>query len=292
MNLITKSKLAGLVLAIALIFSGTAQEKYSVFLFLIVMLSIGIPHGSVDHLIAFVNPKARKFKNKFTFYLVYLSLILFNVLLWYFEPLLGLGVFLLVSCYHFGEAQIIGYNSTKNKFLNFVIGANILLALFLNNINDIKEILKDDIPQFTNLDLSAYDGTFFLLISVVILMITIVNFDIKRKVPLYAEITILYMCFYHFNLLTSFALYFGFCHSLPMLMLEYKALKKENFLKFYIKTLPFTILSIVLGFLLYMFNDDILISNNFENLILFVFVVISSLTLPHVFIMKDFVQDK
>ena len=153
MNLITKAKLAGLVLAIALIFSGTAQEKYSVFLFLIVMLSIGIPHGSVDHLIAFVNPKARKFKNKFTFYLVYLSLILFNVLLWYFEPLLGLGVFLLVSCYHFGEAQIIGYNSTKNKFLNFVIGANILLALFLNNINDILEIFAKSCNHSDSVDL-------------------------------------------------------------------------------------------------------------------------------------------
>ena len=287
MNLVVKSKIAGLILALAIIFFGL-ENSYSILLFLVVMLSIGIPHGSVDHIIAFINPKARKFDSKLLFYIIYLSLIGINILLWIISPLLGLIVFLIISCYHFGETQVIGYNSTENKLLNFVIGANILLSLFLNNILELQKIL-DVIPQFSNLDLSAYDSVFFLLISVVILMISIVNFDIKRKVPLYAEITILYMIFFHTDLLTSFALYFGFCHSLPMLMLEFKEFKTENFIKFYLKTLPFTILSIIFGFLLYEFNNDLLTDNN---LILFVFIVISSLTLPHVFIMNDFVKDK
>ena len=252
------------------------------------MLSVGIPHGSVDHIIAFINPKARKFNNKFVFYLTYLSLIFFNVILWIMSPFLGLFLFLIISCYHFGETQVIGYNSTENKLLNFVIGANILLSLFLNNIVELQEILYI-IPEFSNLDLSYLDSVFFLLISVAVLMLSILNFDIKRKVPLYAEITILYMIFFHTDLLTSFALYFGFCHSLPMLMLEFKEFKNDNFIRFYLKTLPFTILSIIFGFLLYQYNNDLLTS---DNLILFVFIVISSLTVPHVFIMKDFVKDK
>lgn len=287
MNLVVKSKIAGLILALAIIFFGL-ESSYSILLFLVVMLSIGIPHGSVDHIIAFINPKARKFDSKLLFYIIYLSLISINILLWIISPFVGLLVFLLISCYHFGETQVIGYNSTENKLLNFVIGANILLSLFLNNILELQEIL-DVIPQFSNLDLSGFDSVFFLLISVVILMISIVNFDIKRKVPLYAEITILYMIFFHTDLLTSFALYFGFCHSLPMLMLEFKEFKTDNFVKFYLKTLPFTIVSIIFGFLLYQFNNDLFTS---DNLILFVFIVISSLTLPHVFIMKDFVKDK
>ena len=287
MDVVVKSKLAGLILALSIIFFGL-ENSYSILLFIIVMLSIGIPHGSVDHLIAFINPKARKFDNKFIFYIIYLSLIIFNIILWVISPFLGLSVFLIISCYHFGETQVIGYNSTDNKILNFVIGANILLSLFLNNIVELQDILYI-IPQFAKLDLSAFDSVFFLLISVGILMISIVNFKIKRKVPLYAEITILYMVFFHTDLLTSFALYFGFCHSLPMLMLEFKEFKTENFIKFYLKTLPFTILSIFFGFILYQFNNDLLTS---DNLILFVFIVISSLTLPHVFIMKDFVKDK
>ena len=287
MDVVVKSKLAGLILALSIIFFGL-ENSYSILLFIIVMLSIGIPHGSVDHLIAFINPKARKFDNKFIFYIIYLSLIIFNIILWVISPFLGLSVFLIISCYHFGETQVIGYNSTDNKILNFVIGANILLSLFLNNIVELQDILYI-IPQFAKLDLSAFDSVFFLLISVGILMLSIVNFKIKRKVPLYAEITILYMVFFHTDLLTSFALYFGFCHSLPMLMLEFKEFKTENFIKFYLKTLPFTILSIFFGFILYQFNNDLLTS---DNLILFVFIVISSLTLPHVFIMKDFVKDK
>ena len=287
MNVVVKSKLAGLILAFSIIFFGL-ESSYSILLFLVVMLSIGIPHGSVDHIIAFINPEARKFDSKLIFYVVYLSLIVFNIILWVISPFLGLLVFLIISCYHFGETQVIGYNSTDNKILNFVIGANILLSLFLNNILELQEILYI-LPQFASLDLSAFDSVFFLLVSVAILMLSIVNFEIKRKVPLYAEITILYMVFFHTDLLTSFALYFGFCHSLPMLMLEFKEFKTDSFMKFYLKTLPFTILSIIFGFLLYQFNNDLLTS---DNLILFVFIIISSLTLPHVFIMKDFVKDK
>ena len=287
MTVVVKSKLAGLILALSIIFFGL-ESSYSVELFIIVMLSIGIPHGSVDHIIAFINPNARKFKSKPIFYVIYLSLIVINIMIWIISPFLGLLVFLIISCYHFGETQVIGYNSTDNKLLNFVVGANILLSLFLNNIAELQEILYI-IPEFSNLDLSGFDNVFFLLISVAILMLSIINFDIKRKVPLYAEITILYMVFFHTDLLTSFTLYFGFCHSLPMLMLEFKEFKNDNFIKFYLKTLPFTILSIIFGFLLYKFNNDLLTS---DNLILFVFIIISSLTLPHVFIMKDFVKGK
>ena len=287
MDIVVKSKVLGLILALCIIFFGL-ESSYSILLFLIVMLSIGIPHGSVDHIITFIDPKARKFDSKLIFYITYISLIALNIILWIISPFLGLLVFLIISCYHFGETQVIGYNPTDNKLLNFVIGANILLALFLNNIVELQEILYI-IPTFANLDLSGFESVFFLLMSVAILMLSIVNFDIKRKVPLYAEITILYMVFYHTDLLTSFALYFGFCHSLPMLMLEFKEFKSENFIKFYLKTLPFTILSLIFGFLLYQFNNDLLTS---DNLILFVFIIVSSLTVPHVFIMKDFVKDK
>ena len=194
MNVVVKSKLAGLILAFSIIFFGL-ESSYSILLFLVVMLSIGIPHGSVDHIIAFINPEARKFDSKLIFYVVYLSLIVFNIILWVISPFLGLLVFLIISCYHFGETQVIGYNTTDNKILNFVIGANILLSLFLNNILELQEILYI-LPQFASLDLSAFDSVFFLLVSVAILMLSIVNFEIKRKVPLYAEITILYMVFF------------------------------------------------------------------------------------------------
>ena len=286
-NYIISSKLIGLIFALSLIFFKV-EDSYSSIIFVIVMLTIGIPHGSVDHIIAFINPKSRRFNSKLSFFTVYLSLIVLNIIIWVFSPYLGLFTFLLVSCYHFGEAQVIGFNNTKNKLLNFVLGANILLSLFLNNIFELQFILLD-LTLFSSIDLSSYDKTFFLLISVAVLMISVVYFQIEKKVPLYAEMSILYLIFYHTDILTSFSIYFGFSHSLPMLLLEYKEMKEKSFLSFYAKTLPFTILAIIFGVVLYYYNNDLLTANN---LILFTFIVISSLTLPHVFIMKDFVENK
>ena len=286
-NYIISSKLIGLIFALSLIFFKVG-DTYSSIIFVLVMLSIGIPHGSVDHIIAFINPKSRRFKSKLSFFTVYLSLILLNIFIWVFSPYFGLFTFLLVSCYHFGEAQVIGFNNTKNKLLNFVLGANILLSLFLNNIFELQVILNE-LTLFSSIDLSSFDKTFFLLVSVTVLMISVVYFKIDKKVPLYAEMSILYLIFYHTDILTSFSIYFGFSHSLPMLLLEYKEMKEKSFLKFYLKTLPFTLLAIAFGLVLYYFNYSILTT---DNLILFVFIIISSLTLPHVFIMKDFVKSK
>ena len=286
-NYILTSKIIGLIFALCLIFFS-AENSYSIIIFILVMLSIGIPHGSVDHIIAFINPKTRIFKNKLSFFTIYLLLIFINILIWILSPYLGLFTFLVISCYHFGETQVIGFNDTKNKFLNFVVGANILLSLFLNNIFELQIILSE-FTLFSLVDLSQFDKTFFLLVSIAILMISIVQFKIKKKVPLYAEMSVLYLIFYHTDILTSFSLYFGFSHSLPMLIMEYKEMKEKNFFSFYLKTLPFTILTIVFAIILYYFNNDLLTA---DNLILFTFIVISSLTLPHVFIMKDFVENK
>ena len=286
-NGLLTSKIIGLIFSLSLIFFDVG-DSYSGIIFIMIMLSIGIPHGSVDHIIAFLNPDSRRFSSKLHFFIAYISLIIINVMIWIFSPFIGLTIFLLISCYHFGETQVIGYNSTENKFLNFVVGANILLSLFLNNIFELQEILVE-FKLFSTLDLSSFEKIFFLLVSVSILMMTIVHFDIKKKVPLYAELTILYLIFYHTDILTSFSIFFGFSHSLPMLLMEYEEMKEKSFLIFYLKTLPFTLLAIAFGLVLYYFNNSILTT---DNLILFVFIIISSLTLPHVFIMKDFVKSK
>ena len=286
-NYIVSSKIIGLIFALSILLFQV-EDSYSTLSFVLIMLTIGIPHGSVDHLIAFINPKSRRFQSKINFFIIYLFLISINVVLWIFSPYLGLFTFLVISCYHFGEAQVIGFNDTKNKLLNFVVGANILLSLFLNNIFELQIILSD-FKLFSSLDLTSFDKPFFLLISVSVLMISVVIFKINKKVPLYAEMSILYLIFYHTDILTSFSIYFGFSHSLPMLIMEYKEMKEKSFLKFYLKTMPFTLLALIFGVILYYFNNDLLTANN---LILFTFIVISSLTLPHVFIMKDFVENK
>ena len=114
-NYIISSKLIGLLFALSLIFFKV-EDSYSSIIFVIVMLTIGIPHGSVDHIIAFINPKSRRFNSKLSFFTVYLSLIVLNIIIWVFSPYLGLFTFLLVSCYHFGEFT--GCKSTSSSSWN------------------------------------------------------------------------------------------------------------------------------------------------------------------------------
>ena len=68
---INTSKIIGLIFSLSFIFFDIGSS-YSLIFFLLIMLTIGIPHGSIDHLIAFINPNARKFKNKLHFFIIYL----------------------------------------------------------------------------------------------------------------------------------------------------------------------------------------------------------------------------
>ena len=52
------SKIIGLIFSLSLIFFDVG-DSYSSIIFILIMLTIGIPHGSVDHIIAFLNPKSK-----------------------------------------------------------------------------------------------------------------------------------------------------------------------------------------------------------------------------------------
>ena len=54
-NGLITSKIIGLIFSLSLIFFDVG-DSYSSIIFIMIMLSIGIPHGSVDHIIAFLNP--------------------------------------------------------------------------------------------------------------------------------------------------------------------------------------------------------------------------------------------
>ena len=77
-NGLITSKIIGLIFSLSLIFFDVG-DSYSSIIFIMIMLSIGIPHGSVDHIIAFLNPDSRRFSSKLHFFIAYISLIIINV---------------------------------------------------------------------------------------------------------------------------------------------------------------------------------------------------------------------
>ena len=87
---------------------------------LLLILSIGVSHGSLD------NEKGRKLfqilgiNNFFIFYFSYILISLIVIILWVIIPSFSLVIFLIVASYHFGKEDtqfLINENSYFNKLL-------------------------------------------------------------------------------------------------------------------------------------------------------------------------------
>lgn len=122
---------------------------------------IGIPHGANDHLLFFNLFKKRALEEgskTALFFLYYLGLIFLYVCSWFFLPAFSLGIFILISIYHFGQSNLysIPLRSAKGKFLSiFLSGTFVLLTPILAHIETalpIIEILskKTDLPSISN----------------------------------------------------------------------------------------------------------------------------------------------
>ena len=72
-------------------------------LFLIIM-SFGVSHGAADSIIIWKT--FPKFKTKALAFLIYLSIVLLGLILWFQSPILGLVLLLLMSMFHFGHSDL------------------------------------------------------------------------------------------------------------------------------------------------------------------------------------------
>ena len=93
----------------------------SPFICLLLILSIGISHGSLDDV------KGRKLfqifeiKKFYIFYLAYILIAIIVIILWILIPYVSLIIFLMVASYHFGKEDtqfLIVENSYYNQFLD------------------------------------------------------------------------------------------------------------------------------------------------------------------------------
>lgn len=127
-------------------------------LFGVILLSIGIPHGAIDHLIS--NPKIDR-KGLGRFLLIYLTLIAAYLSIWYFLPILALIAFLAMSAYHFGQSHFISENPPKQySWLLFATrGGFFLFAILFGDWEATKLILS----PLVNLEYLAQSKSFILV---------------------------------------------------------------------------------------------------------------------------------
>ncbi len=252
---------------------------------LLLILSIGISHGSLDHIKGKKLLKILGFKSSSVFYFGYISIGLTTIFIWLLFPKFLLLLFLIVASFHFGkeDSEFIGKN--KNfELIYFLKGSLVIVSPLLFHKNETLLIFKS-----LNFDISGnilinneilYLFIFLSFFSNIILSLN-KNFDTKSL--LLMDFLSLIILNYFLNPILAFTFYFCFMHSIRhsiSLIQEININFKKGLPIFIKKALPLTIITII-GYLiaLYFLNN----SNDLnESIYKVIFIGLASLTFPHI----------
>ena len=260
---------------------------------LLLILVIGVSHGSLD------NEKGRKLfqilgiNNFLIFYLSYILIALIVIILWLIIPSVSLIIFLIVAAYHFGKEDtqfLIVENTYYNQLLFFLKGSLIILAPmyfhFDETISIFKLLLIDNESFYKLLDLVETNK--ILLYSIVLSTLSSIilfakNFEFNKFTVFFDYFSIIIINYY-FSPLEAFTIYFCFLHSVRHCISLIYDLDKNNMangLKIFTKkALPLTILTAIFCFVgLYLLYN----TYSFDSSILkIIFIGLASLTFPHI----------
>ena len=265
----------------------------SPFICLLLILSIGISHGSLDDV------KGRKLfqifeiKKFYIFYLAYILIAIIVIILWILIPYVSLIIFLMVASYHFGKEDtqfLIIENSYYNQFLFLLKGSLIVFAPMYFHFDEtisIFRLLFIENENFYNF-LDLIESKKILLYCVILstlanILLFTKNFELK-KFTIFLDYFSILIINYCFSPLVAFTIYFCFLHSVRHIISLMSELDRDdlgNGFKIFIKkALPLTIITAIFCAIgLYLLNN----TYNLESSILkIIFIGLASLTFPHI----------
>ena len=252
---------------------------------LFLILTIGISHGSLDHIKGMKLIKYFGYKSMTIFYLGYLLIGVITILIWLVFPKLLLLLFLIVAAYHFGKEDSEFINQ-KEKFelIYFLKGSLIITSpLFFHKEETL--VIFETLNFNVSNNLIISDEILFILILLSLLSGIILSFkkNIEVKSLLLMDYLSIIILNYFLNPIIAFTIYFCFLHSIRHSISLIRELNK-NLIKglslFIKKALPLTILTIF-GYVV-----SISILNNYnefnETIYRVIFIGLASLTFPHI----------
>ncbi len=265
----------------------------SPFICLLLILSIGISHGSLDNLKGRKLFQIFKVKKFYIFYLAYILIAIIVIILWILIPSVSLIIFLMVASYHFGKEDtqfLIVENSYYNQFLFLLKGSLIVFAPMYFHFEETISIFKllfienENFYNFLDLIESKKILLYCIILSTLanILLFT-KNFELK-KFTIFLDYFSIIIINYYFSPLVAFTIYFCFLHSVRhsiSLMSELDRDDLGNGFKIFVKkALPLTIITAIFCAIgLYLLNN----TYNLESSILkIIFIGLASLTFPHI----------
>ena len=284
-----------LILAIVLFLINTFYPlslEIQLIFFGLGVIFLGIPHGSLDHVIYHHERKeAMNFKSVVRFLLFYLGFAVLYAILWVISVELSILLFILISAYHFGEMDLNGLSlksSLNTRILFSLYGLLFLLNYLLYQFPQVEAILLGfpgfDDGQIGKLQL-LYGYQNEILIASILFFVPILLFYLYQSqqfgVPQLVsvlQLSFLMLIVFNLPILLGFGFYFNIWHA-GLSMAEIKKFlgwENKNYWFIYRKswlTNGFSFLMIAILFIIF--------KGNLERLLAIFFMSIAILTAPH-----------
>lgn len=270
------------------------QSRYVVLA--LVILLIGMPHGALDHHIDGNLEKWNPYSFNKKFYGWYLSAIAVYSVLWIFFPLFSFLFFLLITLYHFGQADAerFSYEGWRKWAIHLGRGFTVVgLIVFgdLEYASSVIEAVTGFSVQLFLADLFPISLLTWTIASSYLAVFLLVNLNNKHRTKHFGvyliDAIIVPLLFLYADVVWAFAIYFGLWHSYNHVLVMLKYLSDQtterSFGWFFKESFVFSLLT-YLG-LLFVYNMLDAFGNE-ELLVSLLFVVISVLTLPHMMVVE------
>ena len=251
------------------------------FFFAVGLLSVGLPHGAIDHLLL---TGLYHDKINYQFILRYIALFFAYFILWILLPNLSMLIFIVYSIWHFGQCDLQEWNLRKSNNLKIIIWGTLLFGIILlGHLNETNSIIVNLGVKPLAIPMSMASN-----IGPILAAIGLIWSLLERKMAMTYSVSMLIIGLF-LPLLTSFAVYFIAQHSIFGWMHLKKGLNTNN-LTLYKKALPFN-LGAVLFFLItiYLVQIGSLKTQKNDYTALF-FMFVACISLPHVIAMNKFYQ--
>jgi len=282
----TRYPLSALILGLSLMFPDYL-DQFEWIVFIGLVATVGLLHGALDHKVAFAYFAVdARVKAWVRFLLGYLGVMMLYGVLWYLLPLLALALFLGLSVWHFGQSDISPYQPERGAALLFITRSCAVLAMILGfHVEETQVILASVIdiralyPYAEGMAIGAW------LMHVVSLLI----FRPQPLIKALLDITWLGILSYFLPLLMAFSVYFGLWHSVNHLHELRAYLRYDRWQPLVRDGLPFTLLAILFLIVLILQIPHVTDPSEW---VLFAFIGISLMTLPHMLLVDRMIGDR
>lgn len=251
----------------------------------ILLCTVGIPHGSNDHL---YRPDKSNF-GMLKFLGIYLGTMFLYLGLWWIAPLLALILFFVISFHHFGQSNF--ENDSINYLPSWLWGIWVLVFPVLLHWNEASGIFQQMLSSnslFTPssfVDQSAiadFNWPLWVMISLAMLyLLSLIIYERRNIIHFSGQFILITIWYLVTPLLSGFIIFFCLWHALQSMRHQAMYFKQSaggTLMEFLKAMLPFSLLALI-SFAVYVYFRGFQIAE--------AFILLSMITLPHVLVMHQ-----